>query len=167
MYVACSRQRWWGRTKAVLHPAAGHTTSFVYDAKDRLVSTTDPLNHATGFGYDVVDNRTVITNSLGYTTTFTYDSVNRQAAVTDALGNKTQYGYDADGNRTSLTDAKGYITTYTLDALGRLVGVTDAVDTSRRYPHLQEVQSFTRDNPLFEQTSSSIVKACRFPARLA
>ena len=55
--------------------ANNHTTTYTYDALNRLTSTTDPLSHVTGYGYDAVGNRTSQTKPDGTTITYAYDAL--------------------------------------------------------------------------------------------
>ena len=74
------------------------TTTYAYDARERLVSRIDPagsVNLASGktieYGYDDAGNVTEVRTAAG-TTVSGYDAQNRLAAVTDT------YAYDAFGN---------------------------------------------------------------------
>ncbi len=80
--------------------ALGQTTSFTYDGNGNLISTIDPLGHAT-------------TNS--------YDALNRLTQVRDASQGMTQYAYDSAGNLAQVTDPRYLATTYATDGLGGVV----------------------------------------------
>ena len=103
--------------------ANSHTTTYAYDALNRLISTTDPLSHVTGYGYDAVGNRTSQTkpDGTGHHLRLRRSSTGWSASATRAAA--ISYAYDAVGNRTTMTDATG-TTTYTYDALDRLTQVT-------------------------------------------
>jgi RHS repeat-associated protein len=91
------------------------TTGYVYDARDNLVSVTDPD---------------------GLTTTYTYDGLNDQTGLSSPDTGSTTYTYDAAGNRRTQTDARGIVTTYTYDALNRLTAIsypTSTLNTSYAY----------------------------------
>lgn len=98
----------------------------LYDAKDRLVNTIDPLGRVMTYTYDAVNNRIALIDPLGRVTQYGYDALDRRTTVTDALGQVTTFAYDENGNRVSLTDANGHTTTYAYDARNLLVSVTDA-----------------------------------------
>jgi YD repeat-containing protein len=68
---------------------ADFTTTFTYDAADRLETTTDPLDHVTTFAYDPVGNLLSVTDANDHVTTYTYDDANRLLTVTDALDGVT------------------------------------------------------------------------------
>lgn len=102
------------------------TTSWGYDALDRLTSATYPNDDATTYGYDAVGNRTSQTVN-GATTTSTYDAADRLLAA----GNES-YGYDTAGRQTSKTSG-GITTTYGHDALGRLTSIGGPVSATYQY----------------------------------
>ena len=82
------------------------TTHYVYDNRDRLVETTNPLGHTTSWEYDLIDRvtqRRIASNERGdLVETYEY---------TDEFG----------GNRLTVTDATGTIAeVHHFDALGRV-----------------------------------------------
>jgi RHS repeat-associated protein len=110
-------------------------TLFVYDAKNNLLSQTDPE---------------------GNTTSFTYNSRNQVLKTKDALQNETENVYDAKGNLTKTTDALGTETLFEYDASGN---VTKQTVTVGAVPHTTEFQYDARGNvkkeidPLGNETS--------------
>ncbi len=101
-----------------------------YDELNRLITTTDGLNHVTRFGYDEEGNRTSEEPPKGGATSFTYNergkllrAVERPAAPGEPAA-VTEYVYDAGDNCIQQTDARGKVTTYDYDALGRLKKTT-------------------------------------------
>jgi RHS repeat-associated protein len=130
-----------GRRMTMVSPrgnAAGanpseYTTTFGYDADDRLTRVTDPEGHLTEIGYDAVGNRTSLTDPDHDTTSWEYDAENELTAVTDAAGDTTHYSYDPAGNRESSTTPMGHRTTYGYDAAGRLTSVTDPLGHETTY----------------------------------
>jgi RHS repeat-associated protein len=127
-----------------------HTTTYSYDANDRLIETVDPLGNATRYTYDLVaskvasiaspaipslDGRPVVTQTH-------YDAFGRKIGDIDANGNATTLRSNAYGSPTQIThpdgscesfvytksgkmqqhiDPSGLTTTYAYDALDRLV----------------------------------------------
>jgi RHS repeat-associated protein len=79
--------------------SAGRTTTYEYDAQNRLVKTTAPDG--------------------GVTQTL-YDAVGRLEHVIDPRGVRTTYGYNNFGDRTSTSSPDTGLTSYRSDVVGRL-----------------------------------------------
>jgi RHS repeat-associated protein len=84
--------------------ADGVTTSHVFDAQRRLVSSTD---------------------GLGNTTTHIYDAQGRRISTTTPTGRVTSYAYTPQGRLVSTTAPDGGVMAYTYDAAGRVLTTTD------------------------------------------
>ncbi|MDT4992361.1 MAG: hypothetical protein QOH97_2253, partial [Actinoplanes sp.] len=130
-------------TKTAPNPSATGpariTTTYTYDAKGNLLTTSRPLyTAATAFTNQTVTYQhddpahpgdvTGVVNALGKTTSTTYDSAGDIATVTTPENRITGYTYDADGHRITTTappgevsgaDPAAYTTTYGYDANGR------------------------------------------------
>ncbi|MBA2675084.1 LysM peptidoglycan-binding domain-containing protein, partial [Ramlibacter sp.] len=135
---------------ALVGDPATRTDNYTYDAADRLLTSTDSLNHTERYEYDAVGNKTKFTNKKGDFWTYDYDAaghmlretspqVDISTPIADATTGVltandpsvvsqsivTLLGYDALGNLTSRTEAAGLagqrVTTYQYDALGRQV----------------------------------------------
>ncbi len=88
------------------------TTTYTYDALDRLTRTAYPDSRSVQVAYDKASNRTSLvypggTVSLAYA----YDPANRLTQVTQGTLQWT-FAYDSAGNRTRLTQPNGTTTTY-------------------------------------------------------
>ncbi len=111
----------------------GNWTCNRYDALNRLSSTTSGAATQGGSGitvsyeYDLVGNRTKVTDGNSHATLLEYDGLNRNTKVTDAAGLATIFGYDAM-DKISRTDANGVLTQYTYDYRHRLLTVTYPAD---------------------------------------
>jgi RHS repeat-associated protein len=97
-----------------------------FDDAGRLVSDTDPLGHAVGYGYDKVGNLTSLTNPRGKVTRLEYDARDRLERLIDAHGNAEEQAYDAEGKLTAATDRDRRTQRFEYDALGRLQRQIDA-----------------------------------------
>lgn len=123
--------------------ARGNTTSYTYDALDRLTAVTNaaPFGYATRYCYNAngkiarIERQTGDASHPWQTTAFGYDILDRLKAVTNDLGQVTQYTYDANGNRTQVTDANGNSTTFAFDERNLLWKVTDAMTNVVRYSY--------------------------------
>jgi len=93
-----------------------------YDALGRVVTTTNPDNSVSTFGFHGLT--TTVTNSLNQTTTTVLNAQGKAVSVTDPAGT-TSYTYDPFGNLKTVTDAAGNVTTYTYDVRGNKIGMQD------------------------------------------
>jgi|GEM_PF-1592447 len=134
-------------TNDVINPADAVTTT-AYDPNDNIIAVTDPNTNTTTYMYDA-DNRVIsMVNAAGDTTltqydpvgnvmsqtlpnndtvTNVYDALNRIITVYDEIGLITSTAYDPVGNVLSSTDGLGHITSYMYDALNRRTSMTDAL----------------------------------------
>ena len=102
--------------------AAGHSTTFQYDAMGRRTGRTLPGRQSEGFCYDNVygtGNLIYQTNFNGLVITNQYDVDNRLTNCS-APGYQAIYAYSQTGLRTSMVDASG-TNSYAYDNLNRLV----------------------------------------------
>ncbi|MEV5303495.1 DNRLRE domain-containing protein [Amycolatopsis methanolica] len=121
-----------------------YVTRYGYDAISQLTSVTNAAGDVIGYSYDNVGNLTTVVDprksatpdTADYTTKLGYDLNHRQTTATDALGYVTRTGYDRDGNVTSTTDADNNITTYVYDERAKPVEV--------RVPHKAGIERITR-----------------------
>jgi RHS repeat-associated protein len=102
---------------------AGRTTFYTNDGLGRLTATQQPDGSATNTAYDAIGRIAAITDERGNTTSFMYDPncgcSGRQAYITNALGQVTHRSYDQNANEVSVTDALGHTITSVYDALDR------------------------------------------------
>ncbi|MCP4548086.1 MAG: RHS repeat-associated core domain-containing protein, partial [bacterium] len=105
------------------------TTTFTYDARDRLVKKIEPGGHILTYTYDRESNRTSLcltVDNQTFTTTYTYDASNRLSTVTDAQGKTTTFAYDENGNLGYTLYPNDARTTFTYDSLDRLTNIETA-----------------------------------------
>src|SRR6202795_3113835 len=69
--------------------ANGNPTAFMYNARNRLTTRTDPFGNTVTRTYDAVGNRLTEQDPRGHTTTFVYDARHRLIRTTDAFGQRT------------------------------------------------------------------------------
>jgi len=111
--------------RTALTDGRGKTTQYGYDALDRVILVTDPLNQPTHSSYDGRGNRIQIVNPKSEIVNLSYDGVDRLRLVEDPLGRQTEYRYNQAGERVAMIDAEGVETRYEYDDLGRLVKVIE------------------------------------------
>ncbi|MFT3791350.1 MAG: PASTA domain-containing protein [Rudaea sp.] len=100
------------------------TTTFAYDASNRLVATTDALGNVSRTEYDAAGRVTAQVDALGRRTTMTYDALGRLVKTTYPDGSTASSSYDANGNVLTETDPAGRVTSHAYDELGREVSTT-------------------------------------------
>jgi RHS repeat-associated protein len=110
----------------------GVTVNYAYDALSRLVSVAAPAL-AISYAYDVMDQRTRMTDATG-TTTYAYDGLGRTKQVVAPAGSLT-FAYDLDSNRTRLVYPNGDALTYSYSPGGRLSSVTDWAGRGSQYTY--------------------------------
>lgn len=106
------------------------TSTYSYDALNRMTSYTDPFGKTVGYAYDANNNRTSITYPDGKTVTYAYDALNRLIVVTDWLSGVTAYTYDAAGKVTAIANPNNTAANYTYDSAGRLTGLVNTKSDS-------------------------------------
>ena len=113
---------------------AGNSTTYGYDALDRVTWSKDPKLRTTSFGYDAGGNRTTVTNAASDVTTYRYDAANHLVGTdySSAGTPDVSYTLDASGRRVAMTDGTG-TTTYAWDSLGRLVSSTNGAGRTVGY----------------------------------
>ncbi|HVS66652.1 MAG TPA: DUF6531 domain-containing protein, partial [Thermoanaerobaculia bacterium] len=103
--------------------ARGHTTTFEYDALDRLVRriAPPPLSYETAFRYDAVGNVVEGVDGRGIAELSRYDEENRRTQLVRDGVVLEQVAYDPTGNRELVTDANGVTTRYVYDERDLLI----------------------------------------------
>ena len=95
-----------------------NTTSYAYDADNRLTSITDPVGLVTTLTY-ASGKLQRITDPAGRQTQFQHDSAGNLIRITSPDGTFMTYAYDGSGRLTQATDERGGVTTYSYDYAGR------------------------------------------------
>ena len=101
------------------------TTTFTYDAQDRLVRRLNPDDSFLGYGYDAGGNIVERSSAAG-TVRYGYDAAGRMQSVVDMDGGTTRYDYDKAGRVAAVHVPNGVLTSYGHDDDGNLVQVAHA-----------------------------------------
>jgi RHS repeat-associated protein len=97
------------------------TTTYIYDAQNRLVRNIDPDDSSSSIIYNALGKQEHAIDKLGRTNTFEYDVHGRLTKQLYPDGTFEQSHYDVEGRRTNMLDRSGRSTLYGYDKLGRLV----------------------------------------------
>ena len=100
------------------------TTTYTYDARDRMKTKNNTTYGNLTYGYDYHGNIASIASSNpgGANMSYLYDALNRPTTVTDSHRGilTTTYSYDAIGNLSGINLPNGVAVTYAYDQLNRL-----------------------------------------------
>jgi RHS repeat-associated protein len=110
---------------AITDPRGVVSARYEYDTGGRLSRQFDALGRYTGYSYDTVNHRQVVTDRIGYATVQNFTPAGELASVQDAAGGVTSYSYDTQGRKIAETNSLGKVTTYAYDANNNLIGVTN------------------------------------------
>jgi RHS repeat-associated protein len=127
----------------MLRPDPSVTTTYVYDALNRIKQMTQPSSTVTGYGYDTQNNRASVTDPNGNTTQYWSDDFRRKNQTGSPDTGVTDYLYDAAGNLIQRMDAKGTIINYTYGALNRLTAIQFPSDPTENVTFTYDSTSVT------------------------
>ena len=128
----------------------GKSWSYAYNLDGSLASVTDPLAHATTYGYG--SSATNVTDALGYASIHNYAGGKLTSQV-DASGFSVSFNaYDAQNNVTSLTDGRGKTSTRTFDAMGNVLASTDPRGKTTTFTYNALSEPLTVTDPLGHAT---------------
>lgn len=113
--------------------AAGHATTYTYDAAGNVTGSTDALGRSSTMVYDAHNQPATLTDALGHTTRLVHDAAGRLIAHTDALGHTSTYRYDERGRLAEMRDARGGSKRFEYDDAGRLSAYTDCSGSRSEY----------------------------------
>jgi YD repeat-containing protein len=148
------------------------STTYQFDAINRLTKTIDPLGNVTQQRYDADGDVTMSIDGRNDSTTFGYDALDRQTSMTDPNVNTTLTQYDGMGNvvatvvatidplghtnRTAYdllgevigTDGDGNITLYGYDPVGNPIYETDPDGNTTKYIYDRDNRQIESIDPL-------------------
>ncbi|MFO1459481.1 MAG: VWA domain-containing protein [Verrucomicrobiota bacterium] len=144
------------RTHVLLPPAPPDVTGVTtllssYDARGRVVSTTDGGGVVTLFSYDALDRIASVTKASGLAdqtvTKYTYDLGGNQIRITDALNRVTYFDYDEMGRLTGRVLPGGKFATFAYDKAGNRAWAVDfkGKRTTYQYDNRNRLTSITPD----------------------
>lgn len=110
-----------------------NSSTYSYDALNRVTSATDPALATTTFDYDENGNVIESTDRAGSAMSYQYDGLSRLVSATDEQSNVTQFAYDFYGNLASVTDPLNQTSRYTYDARNRQTSMIDPDDGETRF----------------------------------
>lgn len=119
-------------TVATAQTAQNTTSSYVYDLVGNRTQVTDPLGRVSNVAFDALNRPMRITDPVPATgvarpvTLLGYDGRDQLAYVTDPRSLTTNYTVDGLGKQTRLTSPDTSVATMTLDVAGNLLTKTDA-----------------------------------------
>lgn len=105
-------------------------TSFAYDGRGNLISTTDAAGRVTRRAYDRAGQLISVTDALGGVTRYTYDALGNRISETDARGSTTWSYYDKAGRVVAVRDAENYVTETSYTVFGEIASVTRRANQS-------------------------------------
>lgn len=100
--------------------ALNRTTTYTYDALNRVVQMVTPDLAVTRYGYDTAGNLASVTDPRGLVTTYTYNAFGEVTRVVSPDSGTTTYTYDSGGRRATEQRADGSTVTFGWDAMDRL-----------------------------------------------
>ena len=134
--------------------ANSNATQFAYDARKRLIKTTNPDKTTIVNTYDGPGNLASVTDQAGAVVQYAYDAANQLATVVqlnhpDQSHNTNSYGYDPLGNLIGLTDERIDTTSNLFNVLNQLTQKTlpdQTLKETRAYDAAGNLQSLTHFN---------------------
>jgi RHS repeat-associated protein len=107
----------------------------LYDSVGHLTRSTDPLGHATRYGYTAQGQLETLTDALDHTTRFEYNAQGDLVAATDPLNRTTRHVPDDAGRTVETLDPLGHKEKTAYDRLDRPVQDTDPLGGLTRYTY--------------------------------
>jgi RHS repeat-associated protein len=125
------------------------TSTFTYDALNRLTSATDGSGAAVHYSYDLAGRLTGLIYPNGKEVSRSYDNAGNLTSVTDWQGHTTHFAYNADSNLAEEQYPNAVTTQLSYDNVERLTSIADTGGG-----HTLASFSYTRD-PVGQVTSET------------
>jgi RHS repeat-associated protein len=130
------------------------TTQFGNDVAGRLVTTQDPLSRTTQVGYDADGRKTSSTNAALEVTQQFWDGRGEMIRLADPAGNTVGYAFDAAGNKAFLTNRNGKLWQFQYDRANRL--------TNTISPLLRSIKQAYNDRGLLQSVTQASGRTATF-----
>jgi YD repeat-containing protein len=121
-----------GLLESVTGPVAGSTTTYSYDAHQRIRTVTEPDGYAVTTDYDALDRVTKRTYPDGTFDQYVYQRLDL-VEERDRLGRMTRHFYDAAGRRTATRDPLGRVIRQEWCGCGSLDALVDGNGNRTRW----------------------------------
>jgi RHS repeat-associated protein len=131
----------------------GPGLTFTYDSSERPTTLRDPGGQTIRYTYDDNGNRTGAAYDDGTTEGWTYDAKTNPLTYTDRQGRTTRYEYDALDRLTKLINPDGTFTTRSYDAAGQVTDITDENGHTTHYDYDANGHVVKQTDPLGLVTS--------------
>ncbi len=108
----------------------GHATSFGWDHRSRLLRRTDPLGRTTSYEYTEHDDLSAVVRADGTRSEVSYCAPGRPEWVREPDGAQSRWSFDEHGNALTASDPTGATTHYRYDEHGALSAVIDPLGST-------------------------------------
>jgi len=130
------------------NPLQSPVTTFTYDDRGNLTTTTDARNHTTEYFYDELDRIILVRDELENETRYAYDRDGNLIATADPNGNTTRNDYDHRNRLIATADPDGGVTTFLYDSDDNLIRLTDPVGNTTRFAYDSRNRLIREHDPL-------------------
>jgi RHS repeat-associated protein len=127
----------WDKAGRLATASDPYKTTYTYDVRGRVTSTTNGLGKKTTTGYTATDDGQTITRTTpaGNATIVGIDRAGRIRTSTDPVGATVRLDWTADSKLEKVTLPRGGTYQYRYDGQGSLASETDPLGATTRYSH--------------------------------
>ena len=128
---------------------AGRQIAYTYDANNRIIQITDPIDRTIGFDYSASGDLISMTDMNGNSTSYTYDANHQVLTIVDPRGNTVVANVYDDLKRVvvSQKDAKQGQTTYSYDDVNRKTTIIDQLGNATIHYHDEQSRLIKEQDP--------------------